>query len=193
MDILKRAADLLQNSAEEFESPDGLSVCVGIDAWNEFFEALDSELDRMARSEPRAVLMAAMRDAVSDMKAGAFLADCGTDIAFRSVNYAAIADRYASQVAQDGPVNRQLLAETVALLERHQKWLNKLPVPTAGATYQMMTDSPNLSYKVPLRCGDVNLFKSAFKQYEETLVSQGWTVVYTEVHWTEGNIAILVS
>lgn len=57
----------------------------------------------------------------------------------------------------------------------------------------MMTDSPNLSYKVPLRCGDVNLFKSAFKQYEETLVSQGWTVVYTEVHWTEGNIAILVS
>ena len=24
-------------------------------------------------------------------------------------------------------------------------------------------------------------------------VSQGWTVVYTEVHWTEGNIAILVS
>lgn len=58
---------------------------------------------------------------------------------------------------------------------------------------QMMTDSPNLSYKVPLRCGDVNLFKSAFKQYEETLVFQGWTVVYTEVHWTEGNIAILVS
>ena len=138
MNTLKRAADLLQNSAEEFESPDGLSVCVGIDAWNEFFEALDSELDRMARSEPRAVLMAAMRDAVSDMKAGTFLADCGTDIAFRSVNYAAIADRYASQVVQDGPVNRQLLAETVALLERHQKWLNKLPVPTAGATYQMM-------------------------------------------------------
>ena len=56
----------------------------------------------------------------------------------------------------------------------------------------MMTDSPNLSYKVPLS-GDVNLFKSAFKQYEETLVSQGWTVVYTGVHWTEGNIAILVS
>ena len=138
MNTLKRAAERLQNSAEEIEAPDGLSVCVGIDAWNEFFEALDSELDRMARSEPRAVLMAAMRDAVSDMKAGAFLADCGTDIAFRSVNYAAIADRYASQVAQDGPVNRQLLAETVALLERHQKWLNKLPVPTAGATYQMM-------------------------------------------------------
>ena len=114
MNTLKRAAERLQNSAEEIEAPDGLSVCVGIDAWNEFFEALDSELDRMARSEPRAVLMAAMRDAVSDMKAGAFLADCGTDIAFRSVNYAAIADRYASQVAQDGPVNRQLLAETVA-------------------------------------------------------------------------------
>ena len=54
-------------------------------------------------------------------------------------------------------------------------------------------ESPDLSYKVPLRCGDVNLFKSAFKQYEETLVSQGWTVVYTEVHRTEGNIAILVS
>lgn len=138
MNTLKRAAELLQNSAEEIEAPDGLSICVGIDAWNEFFEALDSELDRMARSEPRAVLMAAMRDAVSDMKAGTFLADCGTDIAFRSVNYAAIADRYASQVVQDGPVNRQLLAETVALLERHQKWLNKLPVPTAGATYQMM-------------------------------------------------------
>ena len=57
----------------------------------------------------------------------------------------------------------------------------------------MMTDTPNLSYKVPVKAGDVNLFKSAFKQYEETLVSQGWTVVYTEVHWTEGNIAILVS
>ena len=168
MDILKRAADLLQNSAEEFESPDGLSVCVGIDAWNEFFEALDSELDRMARSEPRAVLMAAMRDAVSDMKAGAFLADCGTDIAFRSVNYAAIADRYASQEVG--------LALTVATQ------LN-----------QMMTDTPNLSYKVPVKAGDVNLFKSAFKQYEETLVSQGWTVVYTEVHWTGDNIAILVS
>ena len=86
MNAMKRAADLLQNSAEEFESPDGLSVCVGIDAWNEFFEALDSELER----------------------------------------------------AQAEPVNQQMLAEAVALLEKHQKWLNKLPVPTAGATYQMM-------------------------------------------------------
>ena len=68
-----------------------------------------------------------------------------------------------------------------------------LALTVATKLNQMMTDSPNLSYKVPLRCGDVNLFKSAFKQYEETLVSQGWTVVYTEVHWTEGNIAILVS
>ncbi|MCG9081259.1 hypothetical protein [Laribacter hongkongensis] len=51
MDILKRAADLLQNSAEEFESPDGLSICVGVDAWNEFFEVLDSKLER-AQSEP---------------------------------------------------------------------------------------------------------------------------------------------
>lgn len=68
-----------------------------------------------------------------------------------------------------------------------------LALTVATKLNQMMTDTPNLSYKVPLRCGDVNLFKSAFKQYEETLVSQGWTVVYTEVHWTEGDIAILVS
>ena len=68
-----------------------------------------------------------------------------------------------------------------------------LALTVATKLNQMMTDSPNLSYKVPLSCGDVNLFKSAFKQYEETLVSQGWTVVYTEVHWTDGNIAILVS
>ncbi len=68
-----------------------------------------------------------------------------------------------------------------------------LALTVATKLNQMMTDSPNLSYKVPVKCGDVNLFKSAFKQYEETLVSQGWTVVYTEVHWTEGNIAILVS
>ena len=68
-----------------------------------------------------------------------------------------------------------------------------LALTVATQLNQMMTDSPNLSYKVPLRYGDVNLFRSAFKQYEETLVSQGWTVVYTGVHWTEGNIAILVS
>ena len=68
-----------------------------------------------------------------------------------------------------------------------------LALTVATQLNQMMTDSPNLSYKVPVKCGDVNLFKSAFKQYEETLVSQGWTVVYTEVHWTDGNIAILVS
>ena len=68
-----------------------------------------------------------------------------------------------------------------------------LALTVATQLNQMMTDSPNLSYKVSVKCGDVNLFKSAFKQYEETLVSQGLTVVYTEVHWTEGNIAILVS
>ncbi|MCG9105600.1 hypothetical protein LH433_02365 [Laribacter hongkongensis] len=51
MNSLKRAAELLQNSAEEFESPDGLSICVGIDAWNDFFETLDSELAR-ARAAP---------------------------------------------------------------------------------------------------------------------------------------------
>ncbi len=87
MDVLKRAAERLQNSAEEFEATDGLSICIGIDAWNEFFEVLGSELERME---------------------------------------------------QAGPVNQQILAEAVALLESHQKWLNKLPVPTAGATYQMM-------------------------------------------------------
>ncbi|MBE5529217.1 hypothetical protein A9J41_14790 [Laribacter hongkongensis] len=86
MNTLKRAAELLQNSAEEIEAPDGLSICVGIDAWNEFFEAFNAELER----------------------------------------------------AQAEPVNQQMLAEAVALLEKHQKWLNKLPVPTAGATYQMM-------------------------------------------------------
>ena len=68
-----------------------------------------------------------------------------------------------------------------------------LALTVATKLNQMMTDTPNLSYKVPVKEGDVNLFKSAFKQYEETLVSQGWTVVYTGVHWTEGNIAILVS
>ena len=57
-----------------------------------------------------------------------------------------------------------------------------LALTVATKLNQMMTDSPNLSYKVPVKAGDVNLFKSAFKQYEETLVSQGWTVVYTEVH-----------
>lgn len=36
------------------------------------------------------------------------------------------------------PENQQMLAEVVALLESHQKWLNKLPVPTKGATHQMM-------------------------------------------------------
>ncbi|KMJ53766.1 hypothetical protein ACG97_05820 [Vogesella sp. EB] len=35
-------------------------------------------------------------------------------------------------------VNQQLLMEVVTLLESHQKWINKLPVPTAGATHQMM-------------------------------------------------------
>lgn len=34
--------------------------------------------------------------------------------------------------------NQQILSEVVALLERHQKWLNRLPVPTTGATHQMM-------------------------------------------------------
>ena len=81
-------------------------------------------------------------------------------------------------------------ADVVAAITRQEVGL---ALTVATKLNQMMTDSPNLSYKVPLRCGDVNLFKSAFKQYEETLVSQGWTVVYTEVHWTEGNIAILVS
>ena len=68
-----------------------------------------------------------------------------------------------------------------------------LALTVATQLNQMMTDTPNLSYKVPVKAGDVNLFKSAFKQYKETLVSQGWTVVCTEVHWAEGNIAILVS
>ena len=65
---------------------------------------------------PRDVLIDAMRDAVSDLKAGVFLADCGTDIAFRAVDYAAIADRYASQV-QTEPVNQQTLAALKRLLE----------------------------------------------------------------------------
>lgn len=34
-------------------------------------------------------------------------------------------------------VNKQLL-EVVELLKKHQKWINNLPVPTAGATHQMM-------------------------------------------------------
>lgn len=45
-------------------------------------------------------------------------------------------DAGAQQQAEQ--VSQQLLAEAVALLERHQKWLNKLPVPTTGATHQMM-------------------------------------------------------
>ncbi|MBE5528353.1 hypothetical protein A9J41_12630 [Laribacter hongkongensis] len=55
MNTLKRAAELLQNSAEEIEAPDGLSICVGIDAWNEFFEALASELECMAQADTIAV------------------------------------------------------------------------------------------------------------------------------------------
>ena len=55
MDILKRAAERLQNSAEEIEAPDGLSICVGIDAWNEFFEVLDSELESLAQADTIAV------------------------------------------------------------------------------------------------------------------------------------------
>lgn len=34
--------------------------------------------------------------------------------------------------------SQQILSEVVALLERNQKWLNRLPVPTTGATHQMM-------------------------------------------------------
>lgn len=34
-------------------------------------------------------------------------------------------------------VNKQLL-DAVDLLKKHQLWINKLPVPTAGATHQMM-------------------------------------------------------
>ena len=68
-----------------------------------------------------------------------------------------------------------------------------LALTVATQLNQMMTDTPNLSYKVPVKAGDVNLFKSAFGRCGGTLVSQGRTVVYTEVHWTEGNIAILVS
>lgn len=64
---------------------------------------------------PRDVLMAAMRDAVADLKAGAFLADCGTDIAFRAVDYSAIADRYASQVQPER--NTVTLEEMVAKLK----------------------------------------------------------------------------
>lgn len=30
------------------------------------------------------------------------------------------------------------IAEAAALLERHQKWLNKLPIPTTGCVFQMM-------------------------------------------------------
>ncbi|MCG8991786.1 hypothetical protein LH427_01975 [Laribacter hongkongensis] len=52
MNNLKRAAELLQNSAEEIEAPDGLSICVGIDTWNEFFEVLNAELESMAQAEP---------------------------------------------------------------------------------------------------------------------------------------------
>lgn len=39
---------------------------------------------------------------------------------------------------ESAQVNEQLLSEVVALLESHQKWINKLPVPTTGATHQMM-------------------------------------------------------
>ena len=52
MNTLKRAAELLQNSAEEIEAPDGLSICVGIDTLNEFFEVLNAELESMAQAEP---------------------------------------------------------------------------------------------------------------------------------------------
>ncbi|MCG8999724.1 hypothetical protein LH418_15475, partial [Laribacter hongkongensis] len=62
MNALKRAADLLQNSAEEFESHDGLSVCVGIDAWNEFFEALDSELERAQSSPVNQQMLEALKE-----------------------------------------------------------------------------------------------------------------------------------
>ncbi|MCG9015108.1 hypothetical protein LH427_14795, partial [Laribacter hongkongensis] len=52
----------LQNSAEEFESHDGLSVCVGIDAWNEFFEALDSELERAQSSPVNQQMLEALKE-----------------------------------------------------------------------------------------------------------------------------------
>ena len=37
-----------------------------------------------------------------------------------------------------------------------------LVLTVATQLNQMMTDTPNLSYKVPVKAGDVNLFKSAF-------------------------------
>lgn len=45
----------------------------------------------------------------------------------------------SDQTKHDGLSANQLLqAEAVALLESHLKWINKLPVPTTGATHQMM-------------------------------------------------------
>lgn len=37
-----------------------------------------------------------------------------------------------AQAAMEGVV------ETIALLEKHQKWINNLPIPTTGATHQMV-------------------------------------------------------
>ena len=56
---------------------------------------------------PRDVLMAALNEVNTK-----YMEVCGAQ--FGDEYIAALADRYASKVAQAGPVNRQLLAETVA-------------------------------------------------------------------------------
>jgi len=53
------------------------------------------------------------------------------------VDYAAIAATV--QAARSAPAGSgEAVAEAVQLLEQHQKWMNKLPVPTTGALHQMM-------------------------------------------------------
>ena len=89
---------------------------------------------------PRDVLMAAMRDAVADLKAGAFLADCGTDIAFRAVDYETIADRYASQVQPDPVESGEWRTNDPSVSSEHIKEIAKVCGLIPSHTTQELVD-----------------------------------------------------
>lgn len=113
---LARAVNIALDDSEERDGADGREHVIGSVNFDAVCNALDA-LEELPDNKPGWAMNAADKAAW----------------ALRHITVAA-----QPPAAAAVPVNQQLLAEVVTLLESHQKWLNKLPVPTTGAAHQMM-------------------------------------------------------
>ncbi|MCG9096231.1 hypothetical protein [Laribacter hongkongensis] len=138
MNTLKRAAEQLQSRAEEFEAPDGLSICIGIDAWNEFFEVFDSELERMTQAE------SIRQQALKEISERTF--NAGADGYLKQINKRSSRFKSADidRLAQADPVE-QMLAALKELRDAYQEFMG-IPAVKANAAIAAAESAPRLPH-----------------------------------------------